>query len=82
MKSKAVALFLSLSLATTLAACGASDTGGGEEGGDTSPSPTPASPENEQGSTTSPSSSPVAQGGEEGEDGEEPTQGGEEGEEG
>lgn len=39
MKSKAVTLFLSLSLVTTVAACGAT-TDGGEEGGEATPTPT------------------------------------------
>jgi hypothetical protein len=50
MNSKAVALFLSLGLTTTLAACGGANPGGGEEGG-------AAVPENP---------APTAQGGEEG----------------
>jgi hypothetical protein len=43
MNSKTVALFLSLGLVTTLTACGGANSGGGEEGGATLPSPSPSS---------------------------------------
>lgn len=49
MNSKAVALFLSIGLATTLTACGTTDAGGGEEGGTVSPSPSPSSQDGEGG---------------------------------
>ena len=49
MNSKAVALFLSIGLATTLTACRTADAGGGEEGGAVSPSPSPSSQDGEGG---------------------------------
>lgn len=48
MNSKAVALFLSISLAATLNACGTA-AAGGEEGGAVSPSPSPSSQDGESG---------------------------------